>query len=205
MSLNPDPGPIAITGDVAAGKSTVAGFLREEGVEICDADELARQALDPGRPAVGEVTDAFGPEVLDAEGRVDRAWLRRRVLADPVARQRLEAILHPRVRAGWQAWTRETQARGGPRAVVVPLLFETGADREAWGAVVSVCGPEPARRARLAARGWSEEEIDGVLAAQWPSEEKMRRSTYVIWNDGTLNELHENVRALKGRIWKEKP
>ena len=195
----------ALTGGVACGKSTVAAILHGAGVGICDADRLAREALAPGTPGAAEVKRRFGPGVVGPDGEIDRDALRRQVLADPAARKELETIVHPRVRAAWQAWADGCRRDGRRGAVVIPLLFEVGADREDWTAIVCVAAPETAQRERLARRGWTETEIDAVLAAQWPLETKMKRSDHVIWNDGTLEDLNQTVLALAGRIWKETP
>src|SRR5271157_4619779 len=120
-----------LTGGVGMGKSAAAELLRARGVPVVDTDELARQVVEGGQPALAEVSRVFGPEVLGPEGRLRRNELAERVFADPVARKRLEAILHPRIRALWRAQVAAWRKESPPcAAVVIPLLFETGAEAE---------------------------------------------------------------------------
>ena len=112
------------------GKSTAADLLRKRGLPVVDSDVIARQIVEPGQPALAEVQRLFGADVVGADGRLRRDELARRVFTDPEARGRLEGILHPRIRAVWQAQFRSWRATGYPAAVaVIPLLFETDASR----------------------------------------------------------------------------
>src|SRR5438552_18516187 len=122
---------LGLTGGIGMGKSTSAQILRERGIPVVDTDELARQVVEPGQPALAEVQQAFGAEIIGQDGRLLRDRLAERIFADPSARKRLEAILHPRIRALWHAqiaaWRGELRAVA---VVVIPLLFETRAEPE---------------------------------------------------------------------------
>ncbi len=195
---------VALTGNVASGKSAVAEAWTRAGVSVVSADVLAREAVAPGKPGLGEVREAFGDGVLAADGTLDRAALRARIFGDEEARRRLEAILHPRIRALRDAWLRE-RAEAGDRLVVaeIPLLYETGLE-EHFDLVVLVHAPAEVRLARLTSqRGLSEEEARRIMAAQMDPDAKRRRADVVIDNDGTLAALRaraaEVLRSLRVR------
>jgi len=195
---------VALTGNAGAGKSTVARWFKAWGATVIDADELVRELQAPGSPVLARIVERFGPECLLADGRLDRARLRRLILEDPAARRALDAIVHPAVEARHRALLAEAQARGD--AVVVsdiPLLFEA-ARPEAFDVVILVDAPEPVRRQRLLERGLSAEEVDRLMAAQWPSERKRPRSHIVLDNSGTLEDLQRAARvaweALQQRV-----
>ena len=179
---------LGLTGGVGMGKSTAAQMLRERGVAVVDTDELARQVVEPGQPALAEVVEAFGSELIGPAGQLRRAELARRVFADAAARARLEKILHPRIRALWQAQVETWRAEGRPLAVVViPLLFETRAEAELDGTICLAC-TAATQQERLRARGWSAEQIEQRIRAQWPVEQKIARANYVVWTEGGLAE-----------------
>lgn len=176
-----------LTGGIGMGKSTAAQILRERGVAVVDTDDLARQVVAPGQPALAEVQQAFGPGVLGPDGQLQRAELARIVFSDPAARQQLEAILHPRIRDLWSAQLQSWREEGKPVAVVViPLLFETQAE-SSFDSVVCVACSATAQRERLSARRWTPEQMAQRNAAQMPVAEKMQRSNYVIWTEGGLD------------------
>ena len=179
---------LGLTGGVGMGKSTAAQMLRERGVAVVDTDVLARQVVEPGKPALAEVVKAFGGEIVGPDGQLRRAELARRVFADAAARARLEKILHPRIRALWQAQVETWRAEGRPLAVVViPLLFETRAEAELDGTICLAC-TAATQQERLRARGWSAEQIEQRIRAQWPVEQKIARANYVVWTEGGLAE-----------------
>ena len=186
-----------LTGGLGMGKSAAAELLGARGVAVVDTDDLARRVVEPGQPALGEVLQAFGPEFMAPDGRLRRPELARRVFADPAARKQLEAILHPPIRALWQAqaarWRHESRRHC---VIVIPLLFETGAEAEFDATVCVACSAATQRR-RLLARGWTLAEIEQRLGAQWPIEEKMRRADYVVWTEGGLD-LHAGQLARIG-------
>jgi dephospho-CoA kinase len=188
---------IGLTGNVASGKSRVAARLAELGATILDADRQAREAIAPGTPALARVIARFGPAVLHADGSLNRAALGRVVFNDEAARRDLEAIVHPEV-ARLRASDLATARSRGAQVVVsdVPLLFEAGLERE-FDAIMLVHAPEETRRQRLTRdRGLSDAEARAVMAAQGDPEEKRRRATWVIENDGSLADLDHRVEAL---------
>jgi dephospho-CoA kinase len=175
-----------ITGGVGMGKSTAGQLLRQHGVEVADTDEIARRLTEPGQPALGEIAQRFGPQVLSADGRLNRSELAQLVFADAAARADLEAILHPRIRATWEAEAEKWRAAGGAHgAILIPLLFETGAAAR-FDAIICVACSEASQWQRLRQRGWTEGHIRQRLAAQWPVEKKIAQSDFVIWTDTTL-------------------
>jgi len=188
---------IGLTGGIASGKSAVAAELRALGVEVVDADQLSRRVVEPGEPALEEITSRFGPEVIGPDGRLDRKALARIVFDDGEARSALEAITHPRIVAEALRWFLDAERSGAPFAVFeVPLLFETGLE-ELFDRVVVVSASPEVQRARAAARDdLSEDEVAARLDAQMPTAEKARRADFVVDNDGTLAELEAAVRAL---------
>lgn len=190
---------VGLTGNIAAGKSTVTRAWRELGAVVIDADELARRAVDPGTPAYHAITAEWGESVV-AGGELDRAALRRIVFADPSARERLEQIVHPAVAALRDELYRQAEARG--EAVVVadiPLLFEVGLVDE-FDVIVLVDAPEEVRLVRLVGdRGMDPEEARRMISAQMPSELKRARADYVIENTGTVADAERAARE----VWAE--
>ena len=181
---------VGLTGNVAAGKSLVAGYFRRRGATVIDADLLARAAQAPGSAGLARIVERFGPAMLGPGGALDRARLRSVVLADPAARADLEAIVHPEVQRQRAALMDEARRRGD--AIVVndiPLLFEV-MDPASFDAIVLVDAPEAVRLERLVARrGLDPATAAAMIAAQLPSGPKRARSDYVIDNDGDLAAL----------------
>ena len=168
---------VALTGNIGAGKSTVAGLFDAWGATLIDADRLVREAQAPGTPVLEAIAERFGAEVISSDGSLDRPALRARVLADPTALADLNRIVHPAVRRRRLELLGQARARGD-RIVVsdIPLLFEAD-DPKAFDAVVLVDAPEPVRRARLlASRGLSPAEADRMMAAQLASDPKRAQS-----------------------------
>lgn len=192
---------VALTGNVAAGKSTVARWFAEWGATLIDADDLVREVEAPGSPALAAIAARFGATMLRADGSLDRAALRRRVFTDPVARRALEAIVHPAVRARRDALAAEARARGDRMLVNdIPLLFET-LDPAAFDVVVLVDAPVATRRHRLIEyRHLTPDEADRLLAAQLPAEPKRARADIVIDNDGDFDTLQARARAAWERL-----
>jgi len=187
---------IGLTGGFGTGKSTVAAIFRELGAEVVDADELAREALRPGREEYRQAVDRFGEEILKPSGEIDRKALAEEVFSEPRARERLNRIVHPFV-------IREMEKRLDRSArpvtvAVIPLLFETGLqDRFDYVAAVKA-GAGAVRERTSGSRGMSEEEIERRRAAQLPLAEKVRRSDFVIDNNGPREETRRQVEE----IWK---
>ncbi len=173
---------IGLTGGIASGKSTVARLFAEQGVPVIDLDQVAREVVEPGEPALADIVGAFGAEVLDAEGRLDRARLRARVFHDPPARKRLEALLHPRI---LEAAVRHAATAGGPYQVIVaPLLVEFGLTGWVDRVLVVDC-PAEAQLARLLARDGGDETLArAILATQASREQRLAVANDVVVNDG---------------------
>jgi dephospho-CoA kinase len=187
---------VALTGNVAAGKSTVLGHFQRWGAAVVDTDQLAREAVEPGTPALAAIVARFGSDLRQADGSLDRALLRRRVMGDDERRAVLNAIVHPAVMR-LHAERLEGARRAGAEIVVsdIPLLFEV-LDPEAWDMVVLVDAPEETRRRRLMElRGYSEEEARDVMGAQLPSHLKRGKSHIVIDNDGSAEALEANAKV----------
>ncbi len=183
---------VGVTGGIACGKSLVGSFLKRRGYPVCESDQLAHEAIEPGEPAYQEIVDAFGSEILDSTGAIDRGLLGKRVFANAVEREKLNAIVHPRVRQAWKAWMADQRARGDAAVVIVPLLYEVGAERE-FDVVVCVSAPESEQLARLAGRGLTETEARARIAAQMGVEEKSGRADYTIVNDDSEAVLEEKT------------
>ncbi|MGH7498799.1 MAG: dephospho-CoA kinase [Gemmatimonadales bacterium] len=181
---------IALTGNIASGKSTVARLFARWGATVIDADQLVREAQAPGSPVLRAIAGRFGTDVVGAGGELRRDVLRRRVMGDAAALADLNSLVHPTVLR--RRAELEAEARGrGDRIVVsdIPLLFEA-ADPSHFDVIVLVDAPESLRRSRLiAARGLSDAEAARLMASQLPSGPKRSRSTYIIDNDGTPEEL----------------
>jgi dephospho-CoA kinase len=178
---------LGLTGGIGMGKSASAQLLRARGVPVVDTDDLARQVVEPGQPALAEVMAAFGPQFAAPDGHLRRDELARRVFSDPAARQRLEEILHPRIRALWRAQVETWRAEGRPLGVVViPLLFETKAEADLDATICVACSAATQQQ-RLRARGWSTEQIQQRLQAQWPVETKIERADYLVWTEASLD------------------
>jgi dephospho-CoA kinase len=186
---------VGLTGGIGAGKSAVATRLAELGAVVIDADQLARAVVAPGTEGLAEVVATFGAGVLDADGALDRPALGRLVFGDEEARRRLESIIHPRVRAR----TAELAGSAAPDAIVVndvPLLVESGL-AGGFDVVIVVLADETERVKRLARdRGMSEAEARSRMAAQASDEQRRAVADVVLTNDGTLEQLREQVDAL---------
>jgi dephospho-CoA kinase len=187
---------LALTGGIGTGKSQVAARLRHHGVPVVDADVLAREAVAPGTPGLAAVVDRFGPRVLRQDGALDRAALASIVFADPAARRDLEALVHPvvwrLVEAFFDRVSRET-----PDAVAeIPLLYETGRDRDFDAVIVAACSPETQLARVMARDGSSADEAARRMAAQWPIARKRERADYLIDTEGTLAETDAQVDRL---------
>jgi dephospho-CoA kinase len=191
---------IALTGGIATGKSYVLEQFRGHGIPCLDADALAHGVEAAGTEATTAIAARFGSDVLAADGSVDRAKLGPIVFADPGARKDLEAIVHPAVYRAIAAGLRGFELIGGyPFAIVdVPLLYETGAEKDFDRVVVTACAPE-LQLARLRERGMSETSARQRLAAQWSTGEKIARADFVIRTDGTFEETDRQVADLVQR------
>ena len=185
---------IALTGGIASGKTAVAKLFAELGVPVLDTDQIARDVVAPGMPALGQLVAEFGPEILDAHGGLDRTRMRERAFGDPAQRRKLEAIMHPAIR---EELARRSAAAGGDYQIhVIPLLVETGRVG-AYDRVLVVDCPEQAQIERSIARdGISRAQAADILAAQASREERLKAAHDVIENTGTLEDLARCVQIL---------
>ena len=188
---------IGLTGGIASGKSTLAAALRELGAPVIDADAIARAAVRRGTPALQEITRSFGTGVLGPDGELDRPAMAAIVFADPAARTRLEAIVHPAVRAEVAAETSRLAAAGHDLAFYdVPLLYERGLEREV-DCVVVVHAPRALQLSRLQARDrMTQGEAEARLGAQLPIDEKAGRADVVVSNEGDVASLRSRAAPL---------
>jgi dephospho-CoA kinase len=190
---------VGLTGGLASGKSTVAAMLARRGAIVVDADELSRRAVTPDTPGLARIVETFGPDVLDANGGLDRAALAAIVFADEKKRRALESIVHPEV---FRLLDRVVDGYRATDAVVVfdaPLIVETGFDR-VCDLVIVVSTPAEAQLARVArTRGMSKDDARARIASQASPAERERRADILIHNDGSLEHLEGQVQDL----WEE--
>jgi dephospho-CoA kinase len=192
---------LGLTGGIASGKSTVAAILRRLGAAVINADELSREVVQPGQGAWKEIVETFGSDVLQNDQSVDRKKLRKIVFLDPQARKKLEAIIHPRVRALAEQRMRELAAAGSSIIVYeVPLLFE--GQIHLWlRPVLLVACDLATQKQRLRQRdGLTDIEAQQHLDAQMALEDKRKLADYVIENTGSLEDLEQQVRAVLQEI-----
>jgi len=188
---------IGLTGNIASGKSEVATMLADRGATIIDADELAREAVEPETQALKDIIKRWGKDVLNQDGGLDRAALRQIVFADQNELDALNRIVHPGVTRLRDREVARARERGDPIVVcVIPLLFERNIVEE-FDAIILVDAPRPLRLDRLVAtRGLEETEAMNMIASQMPAELKRARADFVIENDGSLDKLERDVDAL---------
>jgi dephospho-CoA kinase len=191
---------IGLTGGIGMGKSAAAATFRRLGLPVFDADAAVHRLQAPGGAALPAIARAFPGTVRDC--RLDRAALRAAVLADRAALRRLEAILHPMVRAAEHRFLARARAHGHRLAVLdIPLLFETGeADRA--DILVVVSAPRSVQRQRVRARGRSDAEITAILARQMPDAEKRRRADHIVRTGLSRHHSQRHLRRLV-RQWRE--
>ena len=191
---------VAVTGGVASGKSAATRAFEALGITVADADVAARAVVEPGQPALAEVAQRFGPDVIQPDGRLDRAAMRERIFADPREKLALEAVLHPRIRA----WLKATcVGASGPYVVTaIPLLAEGGGRATyPWlGRVLVVDVPRRVQVARLMARdGANEDMAQRMVTAQASRAVRLKIADDVIVNDGSLADLEATVATLHQR------
>jgi dephospho-CoA kinase len=191
---------IGLTGGIASGKSTAGRMLAELGAPVVDADQIARDVVAPGQPALAEIVDSFGPDVLLPDGTLDRKRVGAIVFGDGDKRRRLNAITHPRIGAATQAQLASLRERGAPVAIYeAALLVENGVHRALDGLIVVACD-EATQRSRLVTRdGLSDAEARARMAAQAPLADKLAAATWVIDTSGDLAETRRQI----GRVWEQ--
>ena len=189
---------IAITGGIGSGKSTVRRMFEELGAFGIDADELARQVVQPGSEGARLLQEAFGPEFFDSEGRLDRRQMAAKVFAEPKARLKIETILHPLIRAAERKFLKDVQ-REKPEAVVaveIPLLAEVGRSKE-YNSVVLVTAPEKVRISRLVESGkYSGDDAVSRMASQAADRDRENVATWTVDNGGELDLTARQVRKI---------
>jgi dephospho-CoA kinase len=186
---------IGLTGGVGMGKSTAARLFAKRGLPVVDSDDLAREVVAPGQPALEEIAEIFGAEFI-VDGKLDRQRMAGEVFGDDAARARLEVIIHPRVRELWRGHIEQWRANEVPVGVVViPLLFEVGAETEMDTVVCLACTANT-QRDRLRARGWDAAQISARIGAQMDIARKMELADHVLWNEGTLDALAAQLQRI---------
>ncbi len=188
---------IGLTGGIGSGKSTVAGLLARYGAALVDTDLIARQLTLPGGAAIDAIAAAFGTDLIDATGALDRVRMREIVFADASAKQRLEAVLHPLI--GLETERQATAAAAAPAIIFdVPLLVESGRWRARVDKVLVVDCSEATQIERVVARsGWTPDAVRAVIAQQAPRARRRAAADAVICNDGiTLAQLTGQVRSV---------
>ena len=184
---------VGLTGGIGSGKSTVAARLVEHGAELVDADQVAREVVEPGKPAYAKLVEHFGREILDDEGFIDRPRLGAIVFGDESKRAVLNELTHPPVIAEIASRLELLQAFDGVVIIDVPLLVESGVARNYEAIVVVAARPETQLDRLVKLRGMSATEAQNRIDAQAPLDEKLAIATHVIWNEGTLDELYAEV------------
>jgi len=185
---------VGLTGGIGSGKSAAMAVFEKLGIGCVDADEVAREVVEPGQPALEAIADHFGEDVLTDDGLLDRSALRHRIFSDPDEKRWLERLLHPLIRTEMR---RQLAVQSTPYSVLVaPLLFENNLDRECDTSVL-IDVPESVQVERVLARdGGSEEQAWAIIRQQMPREEKRKRADHVVSNIGSLAELESKLVAL---------
>jgi dephospho-CoA kinase len=191
---------VGLTGGIASGKSTVAHEFAERGMELIDADDVAREVVLPGTEAWKEILEHFGPGILDDDGFVDRPALGRIVFSSPEKRTLLNEITHPRVISRIADRLEVLTAFDGVVVVDVPLLVEAGVSRGYEAVVVVASQPGTQLRRLVELRGMEPAEAQARIDAQAPLARKLEVATHVIWNEGTLEELRAEADRVAGDL-----
>lgn len=204
-SRKPDVRPtFGLTGGIACGKSTVAGFFRDLGAHIIDADRIGHEIIAPGGAAYGELLEHFGREIVGTGGEIDRGKLGARVFRDPQQLRALNSILHPQIIARIWELAAGQHARE-PRSVVIidaPLIFEAGMETTLSKVVVVWCRPEQQLERLLAKTTLPRDQAERRIASQMPLEEKLRRADYAIDCSGTLEQSRTQAQAIFAELRK---
>lgn len=188
------PPRIGLTGGIASGKSTVANLFAELGAVVIDTDVIAREVVMPGEPALDEIVRAFGDDIVDENGALKRGQLRKIIFSDDSARERLEAIVHPRIQ---QETLRQAETAGGPyQLIVVPLLVESPLRTFVDRILVVDCSEETQFRRLMARDSESEQQARAILAAQASREERLAIADDIVHNDESVANTRHQVLAL---------
>ena len=192
---------VGLTGGIGSGKSAVCRMFEQLGVPVIDADQVARDVVEPGQPGLDAIVDAFGVSVLDADGRLDRAGMRELVFADPRKRRKLEALLHPLIRV---EMARRTAAVRAPYCIrCVPLLVETGQQDEVDVVLVVDVSEGTQLQRTLARDGGTRETLQAIIDAQATRAQRLAVADEVLDNNGDLQSLRERVQSLHERFLRD--
>ena len=191
---------VALTGGIATGKSYCLERFAALGASTIDADRLARDVVTVGSIGLAAVVSAFGPDVLAADGSLDRPALGRIVFSDAKARAALEAIIHPEVYRQIREWFANLPSATQVAIADIPLVFETGHNHDFDAVVVAACAPEIQLRRVIDRDRRSDADARARIAAQWPIDEKVRRADEVIWTDRGFSETDRQVREDYDRL-----
>jgi dephospho-CoA kinase len=186
---------IALTGGIACGKSLTGLFIQEEGIPVCDADQVARDVMGPGCLVTAAILREFGPAIEGPGGEIDRLELAKIVFGDPIRLAVLNGLVHPAVREGIDGWLAGLPASVPVAVVIIPLLFEAHLE-QGWDGIVTVASPSALQWRRLLERGLTDGDAARRLASQWPQAQKMERADWVIFNGGTREMLRDQVKAV---------
>jgi dephospho-CoA kinase len=197
---------IGLTGGIASGKSTVSRVLRKKGFSVVDADELARQVVEPGQSGLAQVVSAFGTDLLDPDGRLDRRKLGKLVFGRPEQLRKLEALLHPLIQSETMKLRQQAESRGEAFAFYdVPLLFEKNMQTDFDAIIVVSSSPELQIQRMKSRDGLTDQEVRERLGSQISLSEKEGKATWVIRNEGSLSELESQVSQLISQIQDQFP
>lgn len=192
---------IGLTGGIGSGKTAASDWFAAQGIVVVDADVVARDIVAIDQPALDEIRVAFGAQMLNADGSLNRSAMRAYIFANPAARQQLEAITHPRIRA--EIIQQLAQAQSAYALLVSPLLFETN-QHELVQQTILIDAPEQQQLARASQRdGQTVESIQRIMQVQMSRAERQQRATDVILNDGNLADLHAKLAGLHQRLLKD--
>ena len=189
---------IGLTGGPASGKSRVGQWFADRGWAVICSDRIVHELYEPGQPLPAELAREFGTDILTPEGGVDRRRLGRMVFEDESRLKKLNSMAHPRVRARWKQQAAESAQQGCPTLVVIPLLYETGAEGEFQQVWVVACSAAEQKK-RLRDRGFDETQIARRLSAQWHLQKKIDLARFVIWNDGEWSLTEEQLKEVVNR------
>jgi dephospho-CoA kinase len=195
---------LGLTGGIGSGKSLVAAMFKELGADVIDADQLARDIVAPGEPALAEISSAFGPDMLRADGGLDRARLAALIFQDPAARERLNRITHPRIRERMAQAVASRRQQKGLLILDIPLLYEN-ARLDLIEAVIVVWVDRETQLRRLIERdGLAPDDAERRIAAQMALDEKRLRADHVIDNRGDPQGTRKQVEAIYSRYAEER-
>lgn len=188
---------IGLTGSIASGKSTVSAMLKRKGFPIVDADEIARQVVEPGSPVLTEISQAFGQGVLQADGSLNREKLGELIFKDKEKRLQLNGIIHPAIRKEMLRQKEEWLARGARTVIMdIPLLFESKLQSLVDKIIVVSVTPEVQKERLIARNVLSEEEADARIQSQMPVKEKEKEADAVLYNNHTVEQTEEQLERL---------